>query len=55
VQADGEHWFVVHRVGPRVSSEPIALEPPQQARIVALGPGVRVVDLARCVAAAAHS
>jgi G3E family GTPase len=52
---DGEPWVAVHRVGPRVSSEPIAPEGPQQARIVALGPGVRVTDLARCVAAAAHS
>ncbi len=55
---DGETWVVVHRVGPRVSSEPIALEEtlgaPQQARIVALGPGVTVTDLARCVAAAVH-
>lgn len=51
---DGEPWVVVHRVGPRVSSEPIAPDGPQQARIVALGPGVRVADLARCVAAAAH-
>jgi len=53
--ADGEPWVAVHRVGPRVSSEPIALEGPQQARIVALGPGVEVADLARCVAAAARS
>jgi len=46
-------WFAVHRVGPRVSSEPI--EPPdaQQARIVALGPGVAASELARCVAVSA--
>jgi G3E family GTPase len=49
---DGEHWVAVHRVGPRVSSELIAPDAPQQARIVALGPGVSVTDLARCVAAA---
>jgi G3E family GTPase len=58
IARDGEHWFVVHRVGPRVSSEPVALDHtlggPQQARIVALGPGVTVTDLARCVAAAAQ-
>jgi G3E family GTPase len=52
---DGAHWAAVHRVGPRVSSEPIALDGPQQARIVALGPGVTVTDLARCVAAAAYT
>jgi len=52
---DGEHWVAVHRVGPRVSSEPIAPDAPQQARIVALGPGVTVTDLARCVAAAVHA
>ncbi|HMG21630.1 MAG TPA: GTP-binding protein [Kofleriaceae bacterium] len=45
-------WVAVHRVGPRVSSEPIAPADPQQARIVALGPGVAVADLARCVDAA---
>jgi hypothetical protein len=56
---DGAHWAAVHRVGPRVSCEPIALDEalgaPQQARIVALGPGVTVTDLARCVAAAAYT
>jgi G3E family GTPase len=52
---DGAQWAAVHRVGPRVSSEPIAPDVPQQARIVALGPGVTVTDLARCVAAAAQT
>jgi G3E family GTPase len=52
---DGTTWAAVHRVGPRVSSEPIAPGAPQQARIVALGPGVTVTDLARCVAAAAQT
>jgi G3E family GTPase len=52
---DAGPWVAVHRVGPRVSSEPIAPEDHQQARIVALGPGVAVADLARCVAAAALS
>jgi G3E family GTPase len=46
-----ESWAAVHRVGPRVSSERIVPAEPQQARIVALGPGVAVADLARCVAA----
>jgi G3E family GTPase len=57
VRADAgdQHWVAVHRVGPRVSSEPVAPDAPQQARIVALGPGVTVADLARCVAAAAHT
>jgi G3E family GTPase len=52
---DGDTWAAVHRVGPRVSSEPIVPDAPQQARIVALGPGVTVTDLARCVAAAAQT
>lgn len=46
-------WFAVHRVGPRVSSEPIDGQDTQQARIVALGPGVLAEPLARCVAVAA--
>jgi G3E family GTPase len=54
IVSDGAHWIAVHRVGPRVSSEPVADGGPQQARIVALGPGVRVTELARCVAAAAQ-
>jgi G3E family GTPase len=51
---DPAAWVVVHRVGPRVSSEPIVPQDRQQARIVALGPGVTVEDLAKCVAAAAQ-
>src|SRR5258705_8920695 len=47
---DAARWIAVHRVGPRVSSEPIEPALPQQARIVALGPGVTVAELARCVA-----
>ncbi|HEX7842810.1 MAG TPA: GTP-binding protein [Kofleriaceae bacterium] len=47
-------WVAVHRVGPRVSSEPIDPGELQQARIVALGPDVAASDLARCVAAAAR-
>jgi len=46
-------WVAVHRVGPRVSSEPVSPSEPQQARIVALGPAVCRDDLARCVAVAA--
>jgi len=46
-------WFAVHRVGPRVSSEPLAAQEHEQARLVALGPGVSAVELARCVAVAA--
>jgi G3E family GTPase len=48
--SDAARWFAVHRVGPRVSSEPIAPAEHQQARIVALGPDVAAADLARCVA-----
>ncbi|MGE0870052.1 MAG: GTP-binding protein [Kofleriaceae bacterium] len=45
-------WAAVHRVGPRVSSEPI--DPPEfeDGRIVALGPGVDRQVLAGCVHAA---
>jgi G3E family GTPase len=45
-------WAAVHRVGPRVSSEPLASGQPQQGRIVALGRAVDRADLARCVAIA---
>src|SRR5262249_10773830 len=60
VEVDGAaSWAAIHRVGPRVSSEPIG--PPdapngqerQQGRIVALGPAVSRAELARCVAVAA--
>jgi G3E family GTPase len=52
--SDGaRRWFAIHRVGPRVSSEPIAAQDGQQGRIVALGPGVNAGDLDRCVAVAA--
>lgn len=50
--SDTGGWVAVHRVGPRVSSEPLVTADSQQARIVALGPGVSVSDLARCVEAA---
>ncbi len=42
-------WVVVHRVGPRVSSEPISAEDSEQGRIVALGPGVSENELGNCV------
>lgn len=44
-------WIVVHRVGLRVSSEPIAGAQVQQACIVALGVGVEAHMLAACIAA----
>lgn len=42
-------WAVVHRVGPRVSSEPIAAQDAEEGRIVALGPGVSENELGHCV------
>lgn len=44
-------WAAVHRVGLRVSSEPIAA-PRGSGRVVGLGPGVTAAPLAACVAAA---
>lgn len=52
--ADGAaRWMAVHRVGPRVSSEPVEPAGGEQGRIVALGPAVQRAELARRVAAAA--
>ncbi len=45
-------WFAVHRVGLRVSSEPIAAPEATEGRIVALGPAVEVATLGACVTAA---
>jgi G3E family GTPase len=45
-------WTVVHRVGPRVSSEPLDAPDHEQGRIVALGPAVSEDRLAACVTAA---
>jgi len=45
-------WVAVHRVGPRVSSEPTSPGELQEGRLVALGPSVTRADLARCVAVA---
>ncbi len=45
-------WTVLHRVGPRVSSEPLSAPDHEEGRIVALGPGVDAGALAACVSAA---
>jgi len=45
-------WAVVHRVGLRVSSEPVGPPESEQGRIVALGPGVERDALAACITAA---
>ena len=56
--AHAARWTVVHRVGLRVSSEPLAPERlrefPGTGRLVALGAGVAREPLAACVAAAAN-
>jgi G3E family GTPase len=49
---DTTRWIAVHRVGPRVSSEPVDPGELEQGRLVALGPSVSRQDLARCVAIA---
>jgi G3E family GTPase len=49
---DATRWVAVHRVGPRVSSEPVEPGELKQGRIVALGPLVTREALARCVAIA---
>lgn len=46
-------WYVVHRVGLRVSAEPLPRG--TAARLVALGPGVERAPLAACVARAVLS
>ncbi|HWU85682.1 MAG TPA: GTP-binding protein [Kofleriaceae bacterium] len=46
-------WIAVHRVGLRVSSEPVGEPDLEQPCIVALGPAVRSEALIACVAAAA--
>ncbi len=45
-------WVAVHRVGPRVSSEPIEAPDREEPRIVALGVAVDVGELAACLARA---
>lgn len=49
---DGNRWHVFHRVGLRVSSEPLAQPPDGGARLVALGTQLEARQLANCVAAA---
>ena len=47
-------WMAIHRVGLRVSTEPVeapAFANPAEGRLVALGPGVAEAELARCVEA----
>ena len=51
-EGDTTRWVAVHRVGLRVSSEPVDPGELQQGRIVALGPSVNREDLDRCVAVA---
>jgi G3E family GTPase len=48
----GPTWVAVHRVGPRVSSEPLAQPGLAEGRLVALGPAVVATALSACVAAA---
>lgn len=54
VNADGG-WHVIHRVGLRVSSEPLATAPVQTGRLVALGSALSAAELRSCVVAAAAS
>ena len=44
-----EHWFAVHRVGLRVSSEPVERPEFEEGRVVALGPAVKADELSACV------
>ncbi|MBL9019599.1 MAG: cobalamin biosynthesis protein CobW [Myxococcales bacterium] len=46
-------WTAIHRVGLRVSSEPLVVPEGEQGRIVALGQGLSAEALAACVGAAA--
>jgi G3E family GTPase len=48
-------WYAVHRVGLRVSSEPVSTPADARGRIVGLGPGVERPPLAACIAAAVLS
>jgi G3E family GTPase len=54
IACDGDHWHAFHRVGLRVSSEPLPARPPDLpgGRLVALGTDLRASDLANCVEAA---
>ncbi len=53
VEHPTSRWSAVHRVGLRVSSEPVGAPDFQDGRIVALGPGVKPEVLERAVRAAA--
>lgn len=50
--AAAPHWVAVHRVGLRVSSEPIGVPEASVGRMVALGPAVEGAALAACIEAA---
>jgi hypothetical protein len=51
--SEARHWVAFHRVGLRVSWEPVA--GPTAPRVVALGPGVSTGPLAACLARAVLS
>jgi G3E family GTPase len=55
IVSDGERWQVVHRVGLRVSSEPLAAPPTHAGRLVALGNHLDAALLRSCVQAATAS
>lgn len=46
---DGAGWVAIHRVGLRVSQEPVDEPHIEEGRLVALGPGVDREELAACV------
>jgi len=48
----GARWTAVHRVGLRVSSEPVSAPDFEEGRLVALGPAVDAAPLSACVIAA---
>jgi G3E family GTPase len=54
VNSDGG-WHVIHRVGLRVSSEPLAAPATQDGRLVALGSDLSATQLRSCVVAATAS
>ena len=53
VQTGDGGWYAVHRVGPRVSSEPVQLRDGVRGRLVALGSGLDRARLAHCLETAA--
>ena len=50
-RTDARGWFAVHRVGLRVSSEPVGAPPWPDGKLVALGTDLDAAALAACVAA----